>query len=250
MEIQIIGIHFEPEVKKGDNLTEIFLDALKKADLSLKDKDIIVFTSKIISKSQGRVLDLSEVRVTKKAVELADKTKKDKRVVQLILNESNEIIRVGCDFIITEVKQGFVCANAGIDESNVAEEKAVLLPDSLQRSANSLRREIERKTEKKVAVLISDSIGRAFRDGIVGTCIGVSGLAPVFDRRGELDRFGKVASITKVAIADEVCAASNLVMGEFREGVPIALVRGLKFDETEAADSKDLVFSKKDDVFR
>jgi len=250
MEIRIIGIHFEPEVKKGDNLTEIFLDALKEADLSLEDKDIIVFTSKIISKSQGRVLDLSGVKVTKKAVELADKTKKDKRVVQLILDESNEIIKVGCDFIITEVKQGFVCANAGIDESNVAEEKAVLLPDSPQRSANSLRRKIEMITGKKVAVLISDSVGRAFRDGIVGTCIGVSGLVPVFDRRGELDRFDKVASITKVAIADEVCAASNLVMGEFREGVPIALVRGLKFDETEAADSKDLVFSKKDDVFR
>lgn len=249
MELQIIGLPYEPEVKDGDNLVDIFLDILKKSDYVLKDKDIIVFTSKIISKSEGRVLDLSKVNVTKKAFDLAEKTKKDERIVQLILNESNEIIRVGREFIITEVRQGFLCANAGIDESNVEHGKAVLLPTSPQKSANFIRREIEKITKKKVAILISDSVGRAFRDGVVGTCIGVSGMAPVLDRRGELDRFGKVANITKVAISDEVCSAANLVMGEFKEGVPIAIVRGLYFNETEA-NSSDMVFSKDEDVFR
>lgn len=249
MRIEIIGLLNIPEITMGDNLSDITLKAINKAGLTLENKDILVFTSKIISKSEGQIVDLCKIKVTKKARGLAKKTKKDERIVQLILEESNEIIRTGKDFIITETKGGAVCANSGIDESNVEEKKAVLLPKSPQKSARKLRQEIEDRTKKQVAILISDSMGRAFRDGVVGTCIGVSGLAPVLDRRGEIDRFGKVSRITKVGFADEICSSANLVMGELKEGIPIVIVRGLTFDRCEA-DVSDMVFDKNEDVFR
>jgi coenzyme F420-0:L-glutamate ligase/coenzyme F420-1:gamma-L-glutamate ligase len=151
--------------------------------------------------------------------------------------------------VIVESKHGFVCANAGVDESNVEEGKAVLLPKDPQRSAQQLKKEIEARSGRAIAVLIADSFGRAFRDGVTGICVGVSGIPALVDRRGEEDRFGKIAQITKEAIADEICAAANLVMGEFKEGIPIAIVRGLLLERCER-DIKELLFSREDDLFR
>ncbi|MDY6965507.1 MAG: coenzyme F420-0:L-glutamate ligase [Halobacteriota archaeon] len=249
MKVEIIGLSGISEIRRGDDLAGISLEAVERVGLTFEDDDILVVTSKIISKSEGRVVDLSEIEVTDRARELSEMTGKDVRIVQMVLDEAEEIIRIGKDFIITETKDGVVCANAGIDESNVERGRAILLPVSMQESARSLRREIEKRTEKHLAVLVSDSIGRAFRDGVVGTCVGVSGLTPVLDRRGEVDRFKKISRITKVGIADEICSAANIVMGEFREGIPMVLVRGLTVDGCEA-DVGDMVFDKSDDVFR
>lgn len=247
--LEIIGIGGLPEITDGDDLTRLFLDALQDQNRELEDGDAIIFTSKIISKSDGRVIDLRTVPVSAEAARIAEQIEKDPRVVQLILNESNAIVRLTRNHVIVETKHGFVCANAGVDESNVAYERAVLLPLDPQKSAHLLRREIEAETGKKIAVLVADSFGRAFRDGVTGVCIGVSGIPALLDRRGEEDRFGKIARITKEAVADEICAAANLVMGEFQEGVPIVIVRGLRLECCES-DIRDLLFEREEDLFR
>jgi coenzyme F420-0:L-glutamate ligase/coenzyme F420-1:gamma-L-glutamate ligase len=247
-EVEIIGIHGIPEVKEGDDLVSLFLDAIDRMGLCLEGGDILVLSSKIVSKSEGRVVDLASIHAGEEAKELAAKTGKDARIAQLILDEASEIIRTGTDFVVTESKQGFVCANAGVDESNVDHGKAVLLPKSPNDHARTISRGMERRTCKFTPVLISDSIGRAFRDGVVGTCIGVYGINPILDRRGERDRFGKIAKVTKVGIADEICSAANLVIGEFQEGIPITIVRGLKLHRCESGSK--MVFDRSEDVFR
>ena len=254
--LEVIGIEGLPEIREGDDLVTLFMDALDEMGMEIEDGDAIVFTSKIISKSEGRVVSLSELQVSEEAMRIARATEKDPRIVQLILDEARELVRVARNMIIVETRHGFICANAGIDESNVEEDKAVLLPEDPQASATQLRRAIEERSGKKVAVLVSDSFGRAFRDGVTGICIGVSGLPALLDRRGELDRFGKVARITKEAVADEICAAANLVMGEFIEGIPIVIARGVhelglvsKRGESESG-IKEVLFSKEEDLFR
>jgi coenzyme F420-0:L-glutamate ligase/coenzyme F420-1:gamma-L-glutamate ligase len=247
--LELIGIVGLPEIKKGDDLTRLFLDAVNEQKENLEDGDVIVFTSKVVSKSEGRVVDLSSVQVSEEAERIARETEKDPRIVQLVLDESKGIERMMRNHVIVESKHGFVCANAGVDESNVEEGKAVLLPKDPQRSAQQLKKEIEARSGRAIAVLIADSFGRAFRDGVTGICVGVSGIPALVDRRGEEDRFGKIAEITKEAIADEICAAANLVMGEFKEGIPIAIVRGLLLERCER-DIKELLFSREDDLFR
>jgi coenzyme F420-0:L-glutamate ligase/coenzyme F420-1:gamma-L-glutamate ligase len=247
--LELIGIAGLPEIKKGDDLTRLFLDAVNEQALNLEDGDVIVFTSKVVSKSEGRVVDLSSVQVSEEAERIARETEKDPRIVQLVLDESKGIERMMRNHVIVESKHGFVCANAGVDESNVEEGKAVLLPNDPQRSARQLKKELEARSGRTIAVLIADSFGRAFRDGVTGICVGVSGIPALVDRRGEEDRFGKIAEITKEAIVDEICAAANLVMGEFKEGIPIAIVRGLMLERCER-DIKELLFSKEEDLFR
>ncbi|MBN1762884.1 MAG: coenzyme F420-0:L-glutamate ligase [Methanomicrobia archaeon] len=247
--LELIGISGLPEIKKGDDLTRLFLDAVNEQKENLEDGDVIVFTSKVVSKSEGRVVDLSSVQVSEEAERIARETEKDPRIVQLVLEESKGIERMMRNHVIVESKHGFVCANAGVDESNVEEGKAVLLPKDPQRSAQQLKTEIEARSGRAIAVLIADSFGRAFRDGVTGICIGVSGIPALVDRRGEEDRFGKIARITKEAIVDEICAAANLVMGEFKEGIPIVIVRGLLLERCER-DIKELLFSREDDLFR
>ncbi|HUV02461.1 MAG TPA: coenzyme F420-0:L-glutamate ligase [Desulfobacteria bacterium] len=247
--LELIGIAGLPEIKKGDDLTRLFLDAVNEQKENLEDGDVIVFTSKVVSKSEGRVVDLSSVQVSEEAERIARETEKDPRIVQLVLDESKGVERMMRNHVIVESKHGFVCANAGVDESNVEEGKAVLLPKDPQRSAQQLKKEIEARSGRAIAVLIADSFGRAFRDGVTGICVGVSGIPALVDRRGEEDRFGKIAQITKEAIVDEICAAANLVMGEFKEGIPIAIVRGLMLERCER-DIKELLFSREDDLFR
>ena len=247
--LEILGVKGLPEIREGDDLTALFFDALEKNGLSLEDDDAIVFTSKIISKSEGRVVTLSDVKTSDEAKRIAEETEKDPRIAQLILNEAKEVVRVERNIIIVEIKHGFVCANAGIDESNVEEGQAVLLPEDPQSSVSRLKKEIEVRSFKEVSVLTSDSFGRAFRDGVTGICVGVSGVPALLDRRGERDRFGKIARITKEAIADEVCAAANLVMGEFSEGIPVAIVRGLRLKQHDS-NIKDVLFHREADLFR
>ena len=247
--LEIIGIDGLPEIREGDDLTSLLLEALEAKNMNLEDSDAIVFTSKIVSKSEGRIVDLARVRVSSEAERIAQEMDKEPEIVQLILEEAKEIVRMANKHLIVETKHGFVCANAGVDQSNVEEGKAVLLPIDPQKSAYQLREEIEKRTGKRIAVLISDSFGRAFRDGVTGICVGVSGIPALLDRRGEEDRFGKIARITKEAVADEICAAANLVMGEFLEGIPIVLVRGLTLERC-AGEVQELLFKRENDLFR
>lgn len=236
-------------------MADIVLDSLTRMGIELQENDILVLAQKIVSKAEGRLVNLATVTPSSNAIELAQKTEKDPRVVELILQESNEIVRTRVGAIIVEHKLGFVCANAGIDHSNVAgdgdnqEEFVLLLPVDPDQSAKQIRDAIKRKTSKNIGVMIIDSHGRAWRNGTVGLCIGLSGIPALIDERGWKDLFGYTLKITVVGIADELAAAASLMMGQADEGTPVVLVRGFPYKLTEGS-LKELIRPKDQDMFR
>jgi coenzyme F420-0:L-glutamate ligase/coenzyme F420-1:gamma-L-glutamate ligase len=261
-----------PLVFPGDCLPEILLASLQTARVTLEDGDILVVAQKIVSKSENRLVNLANVTPSSKATELAKRSAKDPRLVELILRESREVLRVRPGTIIVEHRLGFVCANAGIDHSNVAppdsnmesfkvqppiskesmtssEDWVLLLPEDPDRSALEIRRKIKVATGNRIGVLIIDSHGRAWRLGTIGTAIGLSGLPGLVDERGWPDLFGYRLKITMVAVADELAAAASLVMGEAAEGIPAVHVRGFPYPLRESS-LKELLREKENDLFR
>jgi len=244
-----------PIIRQGDNLADIVLNALQENNIVLEDNDILVFAQKIVSKAEGRAVNLVSVTPSQRAIELAEQTEKEPRLVELILQESNEVLRTRPGTIIVEHKLGFVCANAGIDHSNVAgagnaaEEWVLLLPAEPDRSAELIRKELEARTGKQIGILIIDSHGRAWRTGTVGVAIGISGLPGLQDLRGQVDLFEFTLRITQVGVADELAAAASLVMGQAAEGTPIVHVRGFPYPLREGS-LKELIRPKEQDLFR
>lgn len=255
MSLTLTPLQSIPLIRPGDNLAEIVLHALERNDLALKDEDILVFAQKIVSKAEGRVVNLVKVRPSSRAIELGTMTDKDPRLVELILSESREVLRTRPGTIIVEHQLGFVCANAGIDHSNVAgagdttEEWVLLLPEQPDRSAENLRKEIESKTGKRIGILIIDSHGRAWRNGTVGVAIGLSGVPGLEDLRGRPDLFDFTLRITQVGAGDELAAAASLVMGQAAEGTPVVHVRGFPYPLREGS-LKELIRPKEQDLFR
>ena len=243
MSLQIIPIKTQKEIGLDANLVDLILESSE-----INDGDILVFSQKIVSKNEGRILSLSSVNPSLLANGIASSYGKDPRLVELILSESKRIVRMENGIIIVETKHGFVCANAGIDESNVQDGYATLLPDNPDQSANLLKGKIEQKTGKNIAVIISDTFGRPFRLGQTNVAIGIAGLEPVLDYNGKPDTFGKIMQVTAIAIADEICSASELVMGKV-EKCPIAIVRNYNFNLSDAKIQK-LLRSEHDDLFR
>ena len=244
-----------PNIEVGDDLVEIIINALRKDHISLANGDIIVIAQKIVSKSEGRFMRLSEISPSHEARELALSTEKDPREVELILQESKEIIRSRPGAIIVEHRLGFICANAGIDHSNViaelgeSEETVLLLPKNPDLSAKILREKLERTLGVRIGVMIIDSHGRAWRLGTVGITIGISGLPGLVDLRGIPDLYGWKLKITEVGSADELAAAASLVMGQASEGTPIVHVRGFPYALREGSLS-ELIRPKDQDLFR
>ena len=244
-----------PLIRQGDNLADIVVDALHENRIALEDQDILVIAQKIVSKAEGRTVNLAGVTPSKRAIELAGTTQKDARLVELILQESNEILRTRPGTIIVEHKLGFVCANAGIDHSNVAgeastsEEWVLLLPADPGRSAVMIRQAIQATTGKRVGILIIDSHGRAWRNGTVGAAIGIAGLPGLQDLRGEPDLFGFSLRITQVGVADELAAAASLIMGQAAEGTPVVHVRGFPYPLREGS-LQELLRPREQDLFR
>jgi coenzyme F420-0:L-glutamate ligase/coenzyme F420-1:gamma-L-glutamate ligase len=256
-----------PLIRHADNLADIVVSALQENNLTLEDNDIFVFAQKIISKAEGRTINLASITPSSRAIELARQTEKDARVVELILRESNEVLRTRPGTIIVEHKLGFVCANAGIDHSNVspplspgegpgvrevgdsAEEWVLLLPAEPDRSAEMIRSEIESKTGKRLGVLIIDSHGRAWRNGTVGVAIGIAGLPALEDLRGRSDLFGFTLRITQVGVADELAAAASLMMGQAAEGTPVVHVHGFPYPLREGS-LQELIRPRDQDLFR
>jgi len=244
-----------PLIRQGDNLADLVLNAIQENNIALEDGDILVFAQKIVSKAEGRAVNLAAVIPSPRAIELAAQTEKDARLVELIIQESNEILRTRPGTIIVEHKLGFVCANAGIDHSNVAgagntaEEWVLLLPAEPERSAEKICNELESKTGKRIGILIIDSHGRAWRNGTVGLAIGIAGLPGLQDLRGKPDLFGFTLRITQVGVADELAAAASLVMGQAAEGTPIVHVRGFPYSLREGS-LKELIRPKEQDLFR
>ena len=254
-----------PLIRHGDDLADILVEALHTTAIQLKIGDILVLAQKIVSKAEGRMVNLTTVTPSEEALELAKSTEKDPRVVELIFQESKEILRTRPGAIIVEHKLGFVCANAGIDHSNVAppepskgsetfgrlnpEDWVLLLPENPDRSAEQIRQKIKAASDIHIGVLIIDSHGRAWREGTVGTAIGIAGLPGLFDLRGKPDLFDFQLQITQVGVADELAAAASLVMGQAAEGTPAVHVRGFPYPLREGS-LKELLRPKGQDLFR
>ncbi|MHB8546609.1 MAG: coenzyme F420-0:L-glutamate ligase [Nitrosotalea sp.] len=246
MSMQIIPVKMPHDVESGDDLVEILLKT--KAGRELKEGDILVFTQKIISKQEGQKIDLAKIRPTLLAIGIASAYKKDPRIVQLILDETKRIIRMKNGIIISQTRHGLVCANAGIDESNMEKGFATLLPKNADNSAQRLKRRIKTKTGKNVAVLISDTFGRPFREGQTDVAIGVSGMSPIVNYEGKQDNFQRILRVTAIAVADEICSATELVRGKTLY-TPIAIVRNYPFN-TKSGSLQDLLRVKSLDLFR
>ena len=244
-----------PLIRQDDNLADILLKSLQETNVELHNDDILVIAQKIVSKAEGRMVNIATITPSARARELAEESKKDARVVELMLQESNEVLRIRVGTIIVEHKLGFVCANAGIDHSNVSgggnekEEYVLLLPEDPDQSARNIREQIKQKTGVNIGVMIIDSHGRAWRNGTVGICIGLSGIPALMDERGWKDLFGYTLQITVVGIADELAAAASLMMGQAAEGIPAVHVRGFPYPLGEGA-LKELIRPKNQDMFR
>ena len=243
MTLQVIPIKIQKEIESGDDLVDLILESS-----NINDDDILVFSQKIISKNEGNILSLSSVNPSLLASGIASSYGKDPRLVELILLESKRIVRMENGIIIVETNHGFVCANAGIDESNVKDGYATLLPNDPDQSANLLKDRIKQKTGKRIAVIISDTFGRPFRLGQTDVAIGIAGLEPILDYNGKLDTFGKTMNVTAIAVADEICSASELVMGKV-ENCPIAVIRNYNFSSSTAK-IHTMLRSDHDDLFR
>jgi len=242
-----------PLIRQGDNLADILVNALRETNIELQDNDILVLAQKIVSKAEGRMANLAAVTPSAYALELAEKSGKDPRIAELMLRETAEVLRVRPGSIIVEHRLGFVCANAGIDQSNVKGddngEYALLLPVDPDKSAREIRDAIQNITAKKIGVMIIDSHGRAWRIGTVGICIGLSGIPALVDERGWQDLFGYTLKITIVGVADELAAAASLMMGQAAEGIPAIHARGFPYPLGEGS-LKELIRPKEQDMFR
>ncbi|CAI10695.1 conserved hypothetical protein (plasmid) [Aromatoleum aromaticum EbN1] len=246
-----------PLVKPGDDLTEIILGGLAASDAELAPGDVVVLAQKIVSKAECRQVALGSVTPSAQALELAAATGKEPRLVELILRESTEVVRSCPGVIVVAHRLGMVMANAGIDQSNVdhdgvqdpGEEHALLLPLDPDDTCRQIRASLRESCGVDVAVVIIDSFGRAWRNGTVGTAIGVSGLPGLLDLRGESDLFGRALRTSELGLADEVAAAASLVMGQASEGRPVVLVRGVPYERREGS-AAELIRSKHRDMFR
>ncbi|HNZ15679.1 MAG: coenzyme F420-0:L-glutamate ligase [Anaerolineaceae bacterium] len=244
-----------PQIKAGDPLAQIIHAAVKENGLSLQDGDVLILAQKIVSKAEDRLVNLSTVEPSERALELAEFLGKRAELVELILRESNDVVRTRPGTIIVEHKSGFICANAGIDHSNVKgkwgsdEDWVLLLPEDSDASAARIRAELEELSGKRIGVLIIDSHGRAWRNGVLGTTIGASGLPALQDMRGEEDMYHYKLRVTTIATADELAAGGSLMMGQANEGTPVVLARGFPYLLREG-NAKELIRNKENDLFR
>ncbi len=244
-----------PLVQPGDDLARCIAEAVLLSSLELLDNDILVVTQKVVSKSEGRFRNLADVMPTQEAFSIAAKVEKDPRFVELVLQESKTVLRTRPGTMIVEHKLGFVCANAGIDHSNVQnlggrpEDWVLLLPEDPDASADRVRQQVRGLTGKNVAVLIIDSHGRAWRNGTVGVAIGFAGMPGLVDLRGKPDLFGYQLRVTQVAAADELAAAASLLMGQADEFTPVIHVRGFPYALREGT-LAELIRPKELDLFR
>lgn len=246
--LELIGLEGIDEVQGGDSVGALICEACSRQNFGLLDDDILVVAQKIVSKAEKRTISLDEVQPSPRAIELAKQLDKEPELVEVILRESREIVRMGGRALIVETHHGFICANAGVDQSNVGLRQLALLPEDPERSAREIRDEIQRQTGKKPAVIISDSFGRPWRVGTVDIAVGVSGLKPVKDERGTLDRYGYQLKAAVAAVADEIAAAAELVMGK-RDGIPVVIVRGCAIDREEGS-VRELLRPEAEDLFR
>lgn len=251
--LSLIGVQNFPLVRPGDDVAELLCDALAGNELQLIAGDVVVVAQKIVSKAEDRYVRLADVEVNDAAAELAQKVDKDPRLVALILRESNEVLRYRPGVLIVEHRLGFVHANAGIDRSNLPDwekdPKVLMLPENPDRSAANLRRTLQARCDGPIAVIINDSVGRAWRVGTIGMAIGSAGMDPIRSEVGERDLYGRELQVTEIAVADELASAASMVMGQAAEACPVVVVRGASWSPSDEGSAK-LIRSRETDLFR
>jgi len=254
-ELSLRGLDNFPLVKPGDDLGRIILDVLEREEITLQNGDVLVVAQKVVSKAEDRQVLLDSVEPSPEARKLAGKTDKDPRVVELILAESSQVLRHRPGLIVVEHRLGFICANAGIDRSNIrqveesGETSVLLLPENPDQSACNIRAVVEADLGVRIGVVIIDSHGRAWRKGTVGISIGLSGIPGLVDLRGEPDLFGYRLRVTEIGAADELAAAASLLMGQASEGIPVVLARGFPYPLREGRFS-EIPRERENDLFR
>ena len=246
--LQIIGIKHIPLIDSDEDLFQIILDAFSKNSIKLVSGDIIVITSKVVSKAEGRVINLNDFTPSASEKSLANQLHKDPKLLSAILSETKKIIKIKNDIMICETSHGFICANAGVDQSNVPKGFVSLLPVNPDNSAEKIRVKFLDKLNVNVAVIITDTFGRPWRNGFVNVAIGVSGLDPILSYKGQIDSYGYNLRVTDLAISDELASAAELVMGKV-DNIPVALIRNYLFQPDHGGAHK-LVRDASTDIFR
>jgi len=245
---EVIAVEGLPEIRRGDELAPLILEAARRQDTPIQDRDLLVVSQKIVSKTEGRVVRLADVAVSDEARSVADEIGRDPRLVQVILGESRRIVRKAKDVLIVETRHGFVCANAGVDQSNVDADTACLLPEDSDRSAGALRAHLRTLTGHDLAIIVADTFGRPWREGLVNVAVGLAGLEPIVSYLGQLDPAGHVLQATILALADELAGAAEPVMGKL-DRVPVAIIRGLDWPRGDGS-SRALLRDPARDLFR
>jgi len=245
--MQIFGVTGLPEVAAGDNLAQLLVHALKAQRIVPRHGDVFVVAQKILSKAEGRTVQLDTIKPSEKAERWAAQYHKDPRLIEIVLREASGIVRMERGVIIAKTQHGFVCANAGVDLSNVPQGAALLLPEDPDRSASALQQELTRSFGVHVAVIISDTFGRPWREGLVNVALGVAGMTPLTDYREQPDPHGNTLKATVIAVADEFAAAAGLVMGKLNR-IPAAVIRGMELPEGTGT-GRDLIRPPERDLF-
>jgi coenzyme F420-0:L-glutamate ligase/coenzyme F420-1:gamma-L-glutamate ligase len=251
--LEVIALTGLPLIKAGDDLVEMIASSLKQNGVEPRAKDVLVVAQKIVSKAEGRMVDLATIKPSARAIALATEVDKDPRLVEVILSESVRVVRARRNVLIVEHRLGFIMANAGVDQSNVGPadgaQRALLLPEHPDRSAAALRRGLAAATGIDLAVVINDSFGRAWRQGTAGVAIGAAGLPALIDLRGRPDLFGRKLEVSVSGFADEIAAAASLVMGQADEAAPVVVIRGLRWSAPEST-AASLIRPSNEDLFR
>ena len=250
-ELRITALAGIPLVQPGDNVADLIAAGLAASGLALRRGDVMVIAQKIVSKAEGRLVDLRTITPSPRAQALAVEVDKDARLVELILRESTEVVRHRKDVLVVAHRSGTILANAGIDASNVpdGDDHVLLLPEDCNRSCREIRARLAARTGVEAGVLIIDSLGRAWRNGTIGTALGAAGLPALLDLRGRPDLFGRELRSTQVGLADEIAAAASLLMGQADEGTPVVLIRGLDLPRVDGS-AADLLRARELDLFR
>ena len=248
--INIFAVTGLPVVKEGDDLASLICQAAEKQGTPVQNGDVIVITHVVVSRAEGNIVNLETITPSEFAKSVAKRTDKDPRLVEVILRESRSIVRMNDGKLITETKQGVICANSGIDRSNVpGNSNVALLPENADRSARTIRQKILEISRKDVAIIVSDTHGRPLRQGEINIALGIAGFEPLRDRRGEKDLFGYKIKVKRTAIADELASAAELVIGQTNEGIPVAIIRGYPYPKSEKANATKLIRPREKDLF-
>ena len=250
--INLIALETLPLIQPGQDVSKEIIEAITSESISINDGDVIAIAQKIISKSENRYLDISQLNPSEEAITLSTKIDKDPKFIQAILNESQKVVRYRMGVLIVEHKLGFIHANAGIDRSNIDQLKDIvlLLPEKPDESAKKISESISQHFQKNISVIITDTMGRPFRNGIVGFTIGSHNIECLLDERGKKDLYDNELKVTQIGIADELAAASSLLMGQAAQKKPVVIIKGYKFKQNDISDSRSLIRSEEEDLFR